>query len=85
MDPAGGGQFAIRVLEYYFISPGRWLGMWLLSAYALSTGFTVRGDKLHCTNPYGVNAGTQTPSPLLRRQVLYPIELRTHGGGTGWN
>ena len=26
----------------------------------------------------GVPGGNRTPNPLLRRQVLYPVELRAH-------
>jgi hypothetical protein len=28
----------------------------------------------------GAPGETRTPNPLLRRQMLYPIELRAHGG-----
>ena len=30
-----------------------------------------------------MNGGTRTPNQLLRRQLLYPIKLRPHSGGTG--
>ena len=29
----------------------------------------------------GAPGGTRTPNPLLRRQMLYPIELRAHKNG----
>ena len=29
----------------------------------------------------GAPGGTRTPDPLLRRQTLYPAELRAHTGG----
>ncbi len=32
------------------------------------------------SNKNGARGGTRTPNLLVRSQVLYPIELREHGG-----
>ena len=59
-----------------------------VSAYRLTTVNTISenradGQSLGLTNNKinGVPGGTRTPNPLVRSQVLYPIELQEHRQG----
>lgn len=51
------------------------------AAYNAKRRLDVNRRKALCCNGFdGVPGGTRTPDLLLRRQLLYPVELRAHEG-----